>query len=252
MSFTKKLLLNDEYKIIGLLGGKGRDFIANELAGELSREGKHVVITHLEKQMLPTSGMILFNENKNKLLKDIQSKIKRNPIIYVGIKLEDRLMTGIQPDMVKKIIELENVDYLLLILGAHDQVSIFPKKEINLISKLTFLDELIYCFQLDFIDSPMTPDFILDKKDFIKHFPQYKDHTTVRQNLMSEYLCDQKNGALKLFQQKWPCVLVFTDINNLLLENKVINLSRDLFSKSFKNIFQANFRDNLVKPVSAK
>ncbi|MEJ2049175.1 MAG: hypothetical protein P8Y60_04895, partial [Calditrichota bacterium] len=61
---VKQLLLNDEFRVIGLLGGKGRNYLTNELAGTLAREGKRVVITHLETQMLPTSGKILFEKNK--------------------------------------------------------------------------------------------------------------------------------------------------------------------------------------------
>ncbi len=252
MALVKQLLLNKEFKVIGLLGGKGRNYLANELAGELARDGKHVVITHLEAQMLPTSGQIVFDKNKNNLLKKINSEIKKNPIIYAGLNLTEHLMDGIEPDMVKKVVGLENVDYLVLILGTNDKVSIFTKKQIAAYSKLSFLDQMIYCFQLDYIDSAFSDGFISNEKDFLKQFPQYQQNPVVRYELIVEYLNDEKNGAKKLFQQKWPCVLVFTDITNLLLENKVINLSRDLFTRNFENLYQANFRENIIKPVSAK
>jgi hypothetical protein len=172
MALVKQLLLNKDFKVIGLLGGKGRNYLANELAGELAREGKHVVITHLEAQMLPTSGQIVFDKNKNNLLKKINGEIKKNPIIYAGLNLTEHLMDGIEPDMVKKVIGLENVDYLLLILGTNDKVSIFTKKQITAYSKLSFLDQMIYCFQLDYIDSAFSDGFLSNEKDFLKQFHQ--------------------------------------------------------------------------------
>jgi hypothetical protein len=93
MALVKQLLLNKDFKVIGLLGGKGRNYLANELAGELAREGKHVVITHLEAQMLPTSGQIVFDKNKNNLLKKINGEIKKNPIIYAGLNLTEHPWT---------------------------------------------------------------------------------------------------------------------------------------------------------------
>ena len=252
MSLVKQLLLNEEFRVIGLLGGKGRNYLTNELAGELAREGKRVVITHLEAQMLPTSGKILFEKNKDNLLKKINTEIKKNPIIYTGLNLEEHLMVGIEPAMVKKIVGLENVDYVLLILGTNDKVSIFTKKQVSVYSKLSFLDQMIYCFQLDYIDGAFTGGFMADKKDFLKYFPKYQKNQVVRHELIVDYLSDDENGINKLFHQTWPCILVFTDITNLLLENKVINLSRDLFSQNFTHLYQANFRENIIKPVSAK
>jgi len=76
--------------------------------------------------------------------------------------------------------------------------------------------------------------------------------TLFSQEFIFHYLTDSENGAYPLFQQKWSTFLIFTDINNLLLENRSINLVRDLVSKKIQNIYQANLKDNRLKRISTK
>ena len=46
--------------------------------------------------------------------------------------------------------------------------------------------------------------------------------------------------------------MIFTDINNIFLENRAINLARDLFSTKIKIMFQANLKENRLKRVPHK
>jgi hypothetical protein len=115
---------------------------------------------------------------------------------------------------------------------------------------MKFLDELIYCFQIDYIDQPLSTNIVQNPDELLKRFPEYREKTVFTQELMVKYLLDEKNGALTLFKQQWPTYLIFTDITNVFLENRAINLSRDLLNSKIERIYRANLKDNMIVRIS--
>ena len=59
MSIDNQLLLNDETKILGFVGGMGRDYLADALSTALIRVNKKVVLSHIKKKMVPRLGSLL-------------------------------------------------------------------------------------------------------------------------------------------------------------------------------------------------
>ena len=81
-----------------------------------------------------------------------------------------------------------------------------------------------------------------DGDEFITLAPEEK----ARWIQTTDYLVDEENGALRLFKQKWPAFLIFTDINNIFLENRTINLTRVLGKTPIIEIYRANLKENMI------
>ncbi|MFZ0390389.1 MAG: hypothetical protein WAN36_08000 [Calditrichia bacterium] len=253
MGLTQQLIRKPESKVIGFIGGKGRDYLVTQLANELVRSGKKTVISHFESNLLPSTGHIVYHDQAKSLLSTISEQIGSNPLLYAGKKLIDNLVQGITPTTARKIITLPEVDYLLLIVGPSEKYSIFSRQRIPEIEKMNIIDELVYCFQFDLMDEPELQDMLEDPQEFYKSQPVPDGETgSIDQNRILEYLTDEKNGLLKILQQKWPVTLVLTDIKNLFLENRAINFSRDLFKHDINNVYLGNLKENLLKSVQGK
>jgi hypothetical protein len=250
MAISQQLLMNPGLKVIGFAGGKGRNYLLNLLAGELVHSGKKVVISNIGKDVLAPSGHILYNKDESKLLKVIKKEILNNPLIYAGTELKDYMISGISNDTINELKASSICDHLLLILGNEEKRTLFSKREISSISHSQFLDEFIYCFQLDLIDQPLNSNIVNRPDELFKRFPQHKSNASFNQELIVDYLSDKKNGALRLFQQEWPTFLIFTDINNVFLENRTINLTRDLVNSAIDRIYWANLKENMIIRIS--
>jgi hypothetical protein len=250
MAISQQLLTDQNIKVVGFTGGKGRNYILNLIAMELANTGKKVVISNIGKDVLPPSGYIVYNKDEAKLLKQIKKEISSQPIIYAGKELNDYLITGINRTSISKLRTQKICDYIFLILGDEEKRTLFTKKEIASLSQMKFLDELIYCFQIDYIDQPLSANIVQNPDELLKRFPEYREKTVFTQELMVKYLLDEKNGALTLFKQQWPTYLIFTDITNVFLENRAINLSRDLLNSKIERIYRANLKDNMIVRIS--
>ena len=249
MAILDQILYNKATRIIGFTGGKGRNYLLNQLASELAHNGKTVIISNIEKDILPPSGKIIYKQDENKLLSEVKKEIKKHPIIYTGRGIEDHFVTGLKLSGIRKLISEKLSDYLLLLLGNEKKYSLLDKKDIEKLCKLRLIDQLVYCFQLELIDQQLNHSQFPNSPEIIKRFPQHKTENLFSQEFISDYLTHKENGAYQLFLQKWPTFLIFTDINNVFLENRSINLARDLLSKKIKIIFQANLKENRLKRI---
>ncbi len=252
MAILQQLLVNPEAKVIGFTGGRGRDHIANEFASELNRSGKNVLISHLKYDLLPTTGHIVYHDDPDELITLIEDAFKSHSTVYAGRGMNGHLVQGIQNKAVKKILEQSSVDNLLLIAGKAEKASIFPQKYLSEILKMSFLEELIYVFELDLIDEPLDEQMVENPAEFLDLFAGKERPDVLTQQLIEDYFLDTGKGARKLFRNQYTSVLVFTDVNNALLENRAINLTRNLNAPEFEHIYMANLKENLVKKVSTK
>jgi hypothetical protein len=252
MPISQKLIDNDVIHLVGFVGGKGRSHLINELASELAHNGKRVVLTNIERDILPPSGQIIFQKDQNKLLKQIEREIKENPVIYAGREMEDHFVVGVDSTMIGKLAESRDIDYLFLIMGNSKSISFLSANEITEIIKCELMQELIYCFQFDMIDQVLGEQDLGEVAQILSRFTEFKPDKAISYELMLKYFTDSAGGAYKLFQQKWPIHLIFTDINNLLLENRCINFARDLQSHQIKHIWQANLKENMIKRISSR
>ncbi len=252
MAIVQQLLINPAAKIIGFVGGKGRNYLANQLALELSRSGKKVIISSVGNEMLPTSGHIIHDKDENSLLERIGADSKIHSVIYGGLGVNDHFLEGINSKLARKIIRLEGIDFLLLFVETVQKISILNNKQIAHLSRSKLIEQLIYCFQLDLIDQAIDGDVVQDMDELFANFSKYRDRPTFSQQLICDYLVNKEKGAGNLFRQKWPASLVFTDVTNPLLENRAINLARDLFVSGIEYIYSANLKENLIKLVSPK
>jgi hypothetical protein len=252
MPISQQLIDNDVIHLVGFVGGKGRSHLINELASELAHNGKRVVLTNIERDILPPSGQIIFQKDQNKLLKQIEREIKENPVIYAGREMEDHFVVGVDSTMIGKLAESRDIDYLFLIMGNSKSISFLSANEITEIIKCELMQELIYCFQFDMIDQVLGEQDLGEVAQILSRFTEFKPDKAISYELMLKYFTDSAGGAYKLFQQKWPIHLIFTDINNLLLENRCINFARDLQSHQIKHIWQANLKENMIKRISSR
>lgn len=249
MALVQQLFVNPQSRVIGFTGGKGRDYLINQLANELSRAGKRVVVTHLKNELLPVTGYIVYDDPENLLVR-IESEIDTHPLIYAGREVKDHFITGITMTMARKIAGSKKVDFLLFIVGTMEKYSIYSRNRLNQLGKLALIDQLIYCFQMDWIDQVAGWDMVENYAEFSKEFAAFNNHKILNQKLMVAYLTDREKGANVLFRQGWPSVLVLTDIDNPFLENRAINLARDLSSHQMPFIFMANLKENLIKKIA--
>ncbi len=252
MALLQQLPEIENVKVVGFIGGKGRNYFVNQIASESAHVNKRVVITYLGRDILAPSGHIIFDSDEKKLFEKIEKGISRHPVIYAGRALEDHFVTGVHRSLISDMIKSKKIDLILLILGNENETSLFPKKEIMSICKNSFLDQMIYCFQLDLVDQPITNQMAVNSKEILKNFPKYTKEGVLSQDFIFDYLTSPDMGVYNLFKQKWPLFLVFTDINNIFLENRTINIARDLSSREIDNIFQANLKENLVKRIFPK
>ncbi len=248
MAISQQLLHESSARLIGFTGGKGRNYLLNQMASELAHFGKKVVIAHFDRQILAPSGYILYDKNEKTLVKKIEEKLDQQPVIFAATATQDHLVVGISPGTVERLSNSTKIDYIFLILGSEKKFSILSQKEITDHGKLKYLDQLIYVFQLDLIDQPLNGHMTTNLPVFIKNFPE----KSLTQETIVAYLTHPEKGAMKLFQKKWPTYLIFTDVNNMLLENRCINIARDLYSKNISHIFQSNLKDNIVKRIPSK
>jgi len=252
MPILQQLIENDEIRLIGFAGGKGRGHLISALASELAHNGKKVVLTNIEKDILPPSGLIIFQKDQNKLLKQIEREIKENPIIYAGSELEDHFVSGVDSAMIEKLSESRHIDYLFLIMGNSKSISFLSLSEMSEITKYERIQQLVYCFQFDMIDQVLGEQDLGEVTPVLNHFAEFKPDKAISHELMLKYFTDAAHGSYKLFQQKWPAHLILTDINNLLLENRCINFARDLQTYQINHIWQANLKENMIKRISSR
>ena len=252
MTSLQQLLVGDDVHVIGFAGGKGRDFLANWMAGELARSGKTVVISSLGAQMMAPAGYIVAEDDENILPGKIKAALSENPVVFAGKGFTENFVKGITSTLAKKIYRIPEVDYLFLIVGSAEERTLLSSKTLSAISKLKYLDELIYCFQIDAIEQPLNTPRLQPEEKFFTDFPGLKRFRNFDQQFIRKYLSIREGGILSLFQQKWPAVLVFTDVSNVLLENLAISLSRDLFPPKIKSVYLANLKQNLIKKVPLK
>jgi hypothetical protein len=249
MVIAQQLLVNKAFRCIGFFGGKGRDHILNQFANELARLGKKIVISHIDKKILPSTGYIVYHKLEEKLHKLIEVEIQQHPIIYAGRTLEDYFLSGISSRLVKRLLKSKKVDYVLLVFGEEENTSIFTKRDIAELLKTDYIEELIYFFQIDKIDLPLSSQLTVKPSEFLKAFPQHGKENTLNHSLIIDYLTDPNHGAFKLFQQRWPVLLLLTDVDDFFLENRAINIARDLYSENIEYIYQANLKENMVKRI---
>lgn len=252
MAILDQILYNKATRIIGFTGGKGRNYLLNQLASELAHSGKTVIISNIEKDILPPSGQIIYKQDENELFAEVKKEIKKHPIIYAGRGIQDHFVTGLTLSGIRKLKSQKLSDYLLLLLGNEKKYSLLNKKDIEKLCKLTIIDQLIYCFQLELIDQQLNQSEFPNSAEIVKGFPQHKRDNLFSQEFIYDYLTHKENGAYQLFLQKWPTFLIFTDINNIFLENRSINLTRDLLTTKIKIIYQANLKENRLKKVPHK
>lgn len=252
MAILHQLPEIEKAKVVGFIGGTGRNYFVNQIASESVHLQKKVVITHLVKDILAPSGHIIFDHDEKKLFGKIEKAASQHPIVYAGSALDDHFVTGVHRPLISDLIKSNKIDLILLILGNENETSLFSKTDLTSICKNTFLDQLIYCFQLDLVDQPITTQLAQKPKEILKNFPKYLDEKVFTQDFIFDYLTSPGIGAFNLFKQKWPAFLVFTDINNIFLENRSINIARDLSSRGIGNILQANLKQNLVKRIFPK
>ena len=249
MAILDQIISSKTARVIGFTGGKGRNYLLNQLASELAHGGKTVIISNIEKDILPPSGKIIYNQDENKLLSEVKKEIKNHPIIYTGRGIQDHFVTGMTLSGIRRLKSKKLSDYLLLLLGNEKKYSLLNIADVDKLCKLSIIDQLIYCFQLELIDQQLNPNQFPNAAEIIKSFPQYKSEKIFSQEFIFDYLTQKENGAYRLFLQKWPTLLILTDIDNIFLENRSINLARDLHSKKIKIIYQANLKDNRLKRI---
>jgi hypothetical protein len=252
MPISQQLIENSNIRFIGFVGGKGRSHLINEVASGLAHNGKKIVLTNIERDILPPSGHIIFQKDHNKLLKQIERELKDNPIIYAGRELEDHFVVGVDSTMIEKLAGSKSIDYLFLIMGNSKSMSFLSPEEVTEIAQYLLLEELIYCFQFDMIDQMLGEQEIGEVAQFLKKFTEFKPEKAVSYELLLKYFTNSQYGVYNLFQQKWPAHLIFTDINNLLLENRCINFARDLQAHQIHHIWQANLKENMIKRISSR
>jgi len=252
MTRIQQLLVSDSVRVIGFAGGKGRDYLSNWMASELSRSGKTVVISFLGDQMMAPAGYIVAENDEDALLAGIKTAVRENPLIFAGRGSTENFVKGISSSLAKEIYKLPEIDYLFLIVGSAEERSLLSSKTLTGISKLNYLDELIFCFQIDDIEQPLNSPELNPEENFFRDFPALKRFHNFDQQFIRKYLSTKEGGVLSLFQQKWPAVLVFTGVSNILLENHVINLTRDLFPQKIKSIYLTNLKEDLIKKVPCK
>jgi hypothetical protein len=252
MALLQQLPEIENAKVVGFIGGTGRNYFVNQIASELVHQQKKVVITHLVKDILAPSGHIIFDPDEKKLFGKIEKAVTKHPVIYAGSNLDDHFVTGVHRPFISDLVNSKKIDFILLIMGNENETSLFSKTELTSICKISILDQLIYCFQLDLIDQPITTQHAHKPQDIFKNFPKYRHEKVFTQDFIFDYLTSPGIGALSLFKQKWPVFLIFTDINNIFLENRCINIARDLSSRGISHILQANLKENLVKRIFPK
>jgi hypothetical protein len=249
MAILGQILTSKTTGVIGFTGGKGRNYLLNQLASELAHNGKTVIISNIEKDILPPSGRIIYNHDENTLLSDVKKEIKKHPIIYTGRGIQDHFVTGMTLSGIRRLKSKNLSDYLLLLLGNEKKYSLLNISDVDKLCKLSIIDQLIYCFQLELIDQQLNPTQFPNSAEIVERFPQHKAEKIFSQEFIFDYLTHKENGAYRLFLQKWPTLLILTDINNIFLENRSINLARDLYSKKIKIIYQANLKENRLKRI---
>jgi hypothetical protein len=250
MTIENQLILFNEVKILGFTGGIGRDYLADAVSSALGRENKKVVFSHLKIDMVPRLGSLLLHTDRQKLISQIESYFENNNMVYVGKNSKQGFVEGIDVTTVKLLAQQKIIDYIFLFLGTPVEFSIFSPQTIHTILKTSCIEQLFYCFQIDKIDQELENSLFENESEFLDNFPKYKSINRFTHQLFLDYLTSQNKGILSLFKQKWPASIVFTDIKNELLENKVINLARELFPKQIKHIYFANIKENLVKKVA--
>jgi len=249
MSLAESLFLSSGMKVIGLAGGKGRNYFANQIATDFARSGKKVVIAQFGRKTLPLAGQIISAENGNRLLREVEAALEKEPVVYAAQGLSDNIATGVEIATLQKMSQIKLIDQILLIVGPAEEYSVLTKKSISDVLKVKLVDQLIYFFQIDKIDQPFDENCIENIPVIKKVMSQKRKSDRFNHQFIISYLTQPESGALKIFRQRYPALLLLTDVNSILLENKALNLARNLFAKNIENIFLANLKENFVKKV---
>lgn len=246
MAVLSQLRMDPEFHTFAFAGGKGRGHLMRKMTDELVREGKRVLITGLNAKKLPVSGSLIIAKDADILVSQIQKEAAKNPVVYVGKNIDDNIVTGFQADELKTIMaQLEDFE-VLIELGTATEKMISDPTTISRWLKDDIWDELIYCFEISIIDSSLSESYVENLSRFTKNFPR---GSTLSQEKFLTYLTNPKIGMGKLFNQKWPTILVFTDAHLVSLENRAISLAREAIRKGIKHIALADWETDLIKKI---
>ncbi|GAB4375923.1 MAG: hypothetical protein Kow0042_21750 [Calditrichia bacterium] len=252
MSISDQLLLAPENRIVGWVGGKGRDYFLRILASDLDRQGKKVVLSHFHYNRLPPIGKIVVEENPKTIQQKLKTLLREESILYIGRMFNENLLSGIDQEYLNELMAVEEIDYIFLNVGPIQEYSFLTKKSISSVIQTKNLNQLLYFFQVDVLDGMMEHSVIENPTAFLQQFPKKYRGKTFTLPLMLSYLTEVANGASRFFKQKWPAALILTAVDSVLVENKAVNFARELFARGIEHIFLANIREESVKKVPIK
>ncbi|GAB4327039.1 MAG: hypothetical protein Kow0037_00310 [Calditrichia bacterium] len=248
MALTKTLLNDSEARVIGLMGGKGRDFLATEIASELQKAGKTVVVTHQFPKTLPLFAPVVCEKTPAKLKNCVSRHLQEGEAVFVGCEMKDDMASGIKDSQLKALLELENLDYLLLLLGSPETHSLQAEKHFRIAAENKFLDLMFYVFQATAISEKEINRVADPGMEWLKKLGDAAEKP-LEINLALEYLSENPETCARLKEAEYPVELILTDVNGILAENIALNLARELASFFYRNIYLADLKETQIKKV---
>lgn len=250
MSFSQLLEIDANARVIGFTGGSGRNYLLEQLASDLARRGKRIIVSHLQGKLLPITGEIICREDPAELIEEARAKSQPGSVLCLGKRMEQHFAQSPDKRFFQRLIKENFYDYLFIVLGAMGSYSFISEKSIRQLKRILFLDRLIYTMPIDLLDQVISDENVENLKEFSALFVGTAAPIVVTPTLIAEYLTSGKLPWKEIFLGKMPVDFVLTNVNNVLLENRAINLARELEARGISLIYTANFKDNLIKRIT--
>lgn len=248
MALAKTLLTDSNMRVIGLMGGKGRDFLATEIASELQKSDKKVVVAHQFPKILPLFAPVVCEKTPAKLKKSVWEHLQEGEAVFVGCELKEDMASGIKDSQLQTLYEMAEIDYLILLLGSPETHSFQLESHFQNVVKNKYLDVLFYVFQATAISEKEVKRLADPAMEWLNRLGDAADKP-LEINLALDYLKNLPGACAQLKQADFPIELILTDVNGILAENKALNLSRELAGSFYRNIFLADLKEAQIKKV---
>jgi probable selenium-dependent hydroxylase accessory protein YqeC len=232
--------LSAEDKNILVIGGGGKSTLIKRLAEDSRNNGKLTVIASLFPQPFPYESNTLISKDHNLLRKQLKAELEKSKIIFIGKKIDRNLVLPFTYSELNKIINSNSSDHFFIeadnTMGR--SLSGFEKVDSALPFKLQLVINVIGA---DAINQQRNENWTLSRNKYL-----LQESFLTPNQLAVMYLAHPK--LLKLRKKNMRLVFFLNKVENLLVENLAIQLTKKLKLGGFDKVIMGSiFNSNLYQ-----
>jgi hypothetical protein len=213
-------LINVKEKVILFIGGGGKSTLMERMSHDCRSMGKTVLISSLYPYITPIEAKLLLSNNPSQIQIQLTKEFKKNTIIYLGKKSNEKGVIGFTIGELRTIISKITADHIFIEadLALGQSLSSYENVPVSL---STTADRYINVIGSDMFNQP------IGKKSLLSEDPYWKIHSVFSPHGLADWFTSHP-VLTKLSKKTIPGTLFINKVENIYLENLAIPFARNL------------------------